>query len=173
MNRIGFGFRSAACAALLSALSALAQQAGSVPPAILAAKKIFVSNAGADTGLFPHPFSGDPSRAYAQFYTDLKAAGQFEIVADPADADLVLALQLTAPSCPVTERGMIGVNCAPESVLHLVIYDRKTHFVLWTMTQSIGVADTQKAHDHNFDAAIFVLMEKFQQLSGKPVTPFK
>jgi len=71
MIRTGFSFRFVACAALLSAVAALAQQpattqasAGPVPPAIFAAKKIFVSNAGADSGLFPSPFSGDPNRGY-------------------------------------------------------------------------------------------------------------
>ncbi len=34
-----------------------------VPQALMKAKKIFLSNAGADSGLFPHPFSGDPDRA--------------------------------------------------------------------------------------------------------------
>jgi hypothetical protein len=29
-----------------------------VPPALGVAKTVFISNAGADSGLFPHPFSG-------------------------------------------------------------------------------------------------------------------
>ncbi|HEY2118708.1 MAG TPA: hypothetical protein VGH37_05940 [Candidatus Acidoferrum sp.] len=49
--------------ALLSIAAASAQHIPSpviapVPPAILTAKRIFVSNAGADSGLFPHPFTG-------------------------------------------------------------------------------------------------------------------
>ena len=60
MNKIGLGFRLAVCAALLAAVTAIAQQPaptppGPVPPAILTARKIFVSNAGADSGLFPSP----------------------------------------------------------------------------------------------------------------------
>jgi hypothetical protein len=39
-----------------------------VPPPLLNAKKVFISNAGADSGLFPHPFSGDPDRPYNQFF---------------------------------------------------------------------------------------------------------
>ncbi len=73
---------------------------GPVPPALLAAKSVFLSNAGGDSGLFPEPFSGDPSRPYAQFYSALKASGQFKLVDEPADADLVLELQLTAPYGP-------------------------------------------------------------------------
>lgn len=179
MNRIGFAVRSIVCAALLSAVAALAQQpaytqAGPVPPAILAAKKIFVSNAGGDSGLFPAPFSGDPNRAYTQLYAALKAANQFEVVADPGEADLVLELQLTSPSGPAWDTRVNKVNGAsdPLPMFRLVIYDRKTHFILWTITQSIDLAFLQKSHDRNFDAAILVLMEKFQQLAGKPVTPF-
>jgi hypothetical protein len=182
MIRTGFSFRFVACAALLSAVAALAQQpattqagAGPVPPAIFAAKKIFVSNAGADSGLFPSPFSGDPNRGYTQLYAAFKAAGQFELTPDPADADLVLELQLTAPSGPSWDYNVNKVNGAvePWPLFRLVIYDRKSHYVLWTLTQAVGAANTQKTHDRNFDAAIFVLMEKFQQLAGKPVTPFR
>jgi len=105
MSRLSFGFGSVVCAALLSAVASLAhaQQFGATPPgpvpsAIRAAKKVFVSNGGSDIGLFPRPFSGDPNRAYNQFYAALKAAGQFELVSDPGEADLVLELQLLAPS---------------------------------------------------------------------------
>jgi hypothetical protein len=48
------------CAVLLSANAALAQLAETAPPdppALSAARNIFISNAGADGGLFPAPFS--------------------------------------------------------------------------------------------------------------------
>jgi hypothetical protein len=176
LKRTGFGFRPIVCAALFSAVAALipqlaSAQAGPVPPAIPAAKKIFVSNAGADSGLFPSPFSGDPDRAYTQLYSALKASGQFELVADPANADLVLEIQLIAHSSPLwaNAKEVNKVNGAPDPLpmFRLVIYDRKTHYILWTLTQSIEVAYLQKTHDRNFDAAILVLVEKYQQLSGK------
>ncbi|MGD0830331.1 MAG: hypothetical protein ABR907_05260 [Terracidiphilus sp.] len=177
MIRSYFRFRSSFCATILLVAAALAQQTAYsqvdlVPRAILSAKKIFVSNAGADSGLFPSPFSGDPSRAYSEFYFDLKAAGQFELTSDPGDADLVLEIQLTAPSGPAWRSEVNKVNGAsdPLPMLRLVIYDRKTHFILWTETQSIEVAYTQKSHDRNLDLAIRVLMERFQQLTGKPLT---
>lgn len=174
MNRIGVIFRPVLSVALFSAAAALAQQsdaptAGPVPPAILTAKSIFVSNAGADSGLFPSPFSGDPSRGYSQLYTALKSMGQFELVADPIQADLVLEIKLTAPSGPAWNKEVNKVNGAadPLPMFRLVIYDRKSHFILWTLTQSIGDAVGQKNHDRNFDAAIQVMVEKFQQLAGK------
>jgi hypothetical protein len=181
LKRPGFISRFAVCAALLSAAAVLAPQftfaqAGPVPPALIAAKKVFVSNAGADSGLFPSPFSGTPDRAYAKFYEDLKAAGQFEVVADPSEADLVLELQLIAHSSPlrVRDAGMNDevnkVNGAPDPLpmFRLVIYDRKSHYILWTLTQSVEQAYLQKTHDRNFDAALSELLLDFQALARKP-----
>ena len=53
--------------ALLEEIAVVAQEPtpvaiAPVPSLLLSAKKVFISNAGADSGLFPHPFSGDPDR---------------------------------------------------------------------------------------------------------------
>lgn len=176
MNRKGFSVFILACAALLSAAAACAQlpnytQAGPVPQAILAAKSLFISNAGSDSGLFPSPFSGDPNRPYTQFYAALKSANQFSLAADPSEADLVMELQLIAPNGPTNGSKAYGAS-DPLPMFRLVIYDRKSHYILWTITQSIDWAVGQKNHDHTFDAAILALQEKFQQLAGKPITSF-
>jgi hypothetical protein len=137
-----------------------------VPPAIVAAKRIFVSNAGADSGLFPEPFSGDTDRGYNQFFAALKATGEFELVPNPSDADLVLELQLIAPNGPTSGSKQNGAsNPVPE--FRLVIYDRKTHYILWTLTKSIGVALLQRTHDRNFDEALANILIDFQTLAGK------
>lgn len=174
MNRFGFGLRFVVCAALLSAVAALAQppastQTGPVPPAILTAKTIFVSNAGADSGVFPSPFSGDPSRGYTQLYSMLKATGQFELVPDPNEADLVLELQLTAPTSHFEGKPVDKVNGSPDPLpmFRLVVYDRKSHYALWTLTQSIELALLQKTHDRNFADALNALVRDFQTISGK------
>ncbi len=67
-----------------------------VPPAIFSAKKIFISNAGADSGLFPQPFTGSPDRAYNRFLRSGLQLGNLRLVDDPAEADLILELQLFA-----------------------------------------------------------------------------
>ena len=175
MNSFRSGFGLVVCAALFSSVAAIAQQAvpvtaGPVPSAILAAKKIFVSNAGGDSGLFPSPFSGGPSRGYSQFYAGLKAAGQYQLVSDPADADLVLELQLTAPNGP-TNGSKVNGSSDPVPMFRLVVYDAKTHFVLWALTQSIEVAYLQKTHDHNFYGALDSLLLEFEALSGKALAP--
>jgi hypothetical protein len=138
----------------------------SLPPALQAAKALFISNAGADSGLFPQPFSGDQDRAYTQFYTQLKASGKYQLVGDPSEADLVLELQLTAPNGPSRGSKQNGAS-DPVPMFRLVIYDRKTHYILWALTESIDVALLQKTHDRNFDQALSNLVGDFEALTGK------
>jgi hypothetical protein len=174
LKRTGLGLRLAVCAALLTSVAVMAQEptappAAPVPPAIRTAKKIFVSNAGADSGLFPSPFSGDPSRGYLQLYAGLKATGQYDLVDDPANADLVLELQLTAPNGPTNGSKINGAS-NPVPMFRLVVYDRKTHYVLWAFTESIQIALLQKTHDRNFDDALNAILNEFETLSGKAPT---
>ena len=87
--------------AVLSSVAAIGQQLVSpavapIPPALLSATKVFISNAGADSGLFPHPFTGDPDRVYNQFYANVVSWGRYQLVATPAEADLIFEVQLTA-----------------------------------------------------------------------------
>jgi hypothetical protein len=53
---------------LLAWAAASAENRGPVPPALTAARSVFIPNGGSDSGLFPQPFSGDTDRAYAGFY---------------------------------------------------------------------------------------------------------
>jgi hypothetical protein len=170
LKAIGLVLRAVVCAASLTAITGVAQQPkpgpGPVPPAISAARRIFVSNAGADSGLFPEPFSGDPDRGHNQFFAALKATGQFDLVPDPSDADLVLELQLIAPNGPSSGNKQNGAS-DPVPMFCLRIYDRKTHYILWTITASIEVALLQKTHDRNFDQALQSILFDFQRLTGR------
>jgi hypothetical protein len=142
-----------------------------VPPALLSAKTIFLSNAGAEGGLFPQPFSGDPNRGYLEFYSMLQSSGQHQLVEDPSQADLVLELQLNAPNGPSSGNKQNGAS-DPLPTFRLTIYDRKTHYVLWALTETIEVALRQQTHDKNFDQALTNLAYDFEQvttpLASKP-----
>jgi hypothetical protein len=140
--------------------------AGPVPAAIVAAKKVFVSNAGADSGLFPHPFSGRPDRAYNEFYTAIQGWGRYELVGEPGEADLVLELQLTAPNGPANANKVKGAS-DPLPMFRLVVFDRKTHYVLWAVTESIDVAYVQKTHDRNFDDALTLVVTDLKNLVNR------
>jgi hypothetical protein len=174
VKNTSFAIRALVVAAFLPAAFVASQQPGvaPVPAAIRTATKIFVSNAGADSGLFPSPFSGDPNRGYVEFYAGLKANGQYELVSDPADADLVLELQLTAPVGSTRTMNSNKVNGAsdPVPMFRLTVYDRKTHYVLWAFTESIEIAYLQKTHDRNFDDALNAVLLEFESLSGKAQT---
>lgn len=72
----------------LQAIVLVAQTPKTTPPApvprqILAAKKVFVVNAGGDE-LFDDPKFGGVDRTYNQFYAAMKAWGRYELVETPA-----------------------------------------------------------------------------------------
>jgi hypothetical protein len=142
-------------------------EAGPVPPGITNAKTIFVSNAGSDGGLFPEPFSGDESRAYTEFFAALLSSKQFKLVSDPSQADIVLELRLTAPYGP-TNANKINGAADPLPQFRLVVYDGKTHFILWTITRPIEVALLQKTHDKNFDDALSAVLTRFLTIAHGP-----
>ncbi|MBT9330347.1 hypothetical protein [Paracidobacterium acidisoli] len=136
-----------------------------VPPAILNAKTVFLSNAGADSGLFPSPFTGTPDRPYDEFYAALKLWNRYTLVADPAQADLVFEIQLTAPNGPSNGSKQNGAS-DPVPMFRLVIYDRATHYILWAMTESVDTALLQKSHDRNFDDALNNILLDLKDLSN-------
>jgi hypothetical protein len=159
------------CAALLSAIPAPTQQLSStaaapVPPALFTAKKVFISNAGADSGLFPHPFSGSPERAYHQFYEAVRGWGRYQLVQDPEGADLVFEIQLSSPNGPATANKQKGAS-DPLPMFRLLILDRKTHYTLWALTESVLAANLQKTHDRNFDDALATLTLDLKKLTTK------
>jgi len=162
------------CAALFFAMQAGAQtppaaSLAPVPPALLNAKTVFISNAGADSGLFPHPFSGDPDRPYNQFYAAMQSWGRYQLVADPSEADIVFELQLIAPPGPSSGNKVNGAS-DPVPMFRLVIYDRKTHYVLWALTESIMIAFLQKTHDTNFDQALATIILDLKRVASAPAT---
>jgi hypothetical protein len=169
MRKITSAFCTFVMAALCGAATAFAQAAppdAPVPPAIQNAKHLFISNAGADSGLFPHPFSGGEDRGYNQIYAALKATGKYKLVLDPRQADLVLEIRLTAPYGPSNPDKQKGTS-DPLPMLRLTIYEAGTHYVLWALTESIEPANLQKTHDRNFDDALTAIVQDFVTLSGK------
>lgn len=173
MNSVQIVARFALSAALMSPVAMVAQAdavgaaPAPIPAELLSAKKIFVSNAGADSGLFPHPFSGDSSRGYNELFAALHGLSQYELVSSPAQADLVLELRLVAPNGPKDANKQYG-SADPVPMFRLVVYDRPSHYVLWTFTDSIEIAFKQQTHDRNFDESISNLVAEFQALTHVP-----
>jgi hypothetical protein len=146
-----------------------------IPPAIIAAKSIFLSNSDSDRDLFPgvyseghelpYLFTGDDTRPYSEFYSALAATGDYHLAADPSQADLVLELQLRAHLNPATSAP------GPLAELRLVVYGSQSHYILWTITQAVEPAFLLKHRDKNFEDAITNLLNQFLQVAGKLPVP--
>jgi hypothetical protein len=138
-------------------------QPAPIPPKLLS-KTVFLSNAGSDSGLFPSPFSGGPSRPYDYLYRVLSTGGVYTLVNDPAKADVVFEIQVTAPSGPQSPNKVTGAS-DPLPMVRLTIYDRATHFVLWSVTESVEQAYQQKTHDANLDHALDRLLNDLKSVA--------
>lgn len=140
------------------------------PPAILHARTVFLSNESADSGLIPDIYSGTPDRGFNEFYSALQASHRFEIVSNPAQADLVLSLRLVAPIDVAAAREEPRPQGFPQPLplFRLKIYDRPSHYVLWTLTEPIQKALLQHNNNKNFDQAVAALAADLQKLAGPP-----
>jgi len=138
-----------------------------IPAQILTARKVFISNAGQD-GL--GGFSGDPNRAYNQFYAAVKTWGQLELVSSPADADLVLEISfdVQALGANVVRGDSVGPGYSPRFKLRIL--DAKTRFTLWAFTQRVQWALLSGNRDKNFDRGLTALVTNLKELLGQSPT---
>ncbi|MFZ0959786.1 MAG: hypothetical protein WAO35_02695 [Terriglobia bacterium] len=134
-----------------------------VPTAIVNGKRVFISNAGMDsTSLAVFKREGDPDEPYNHFYAAMKNWGRYELVASPADADLVLEIRFIAP---LTDCGKV-TSYDPQ--LNLAIVDAKTHFRLWTFTEPVQVALRKATWDKNFSQGMTNLLDDIKRLAAPP-----
>lgn len=152
-----FRFRAvffAVLAALFATPALLAQNtspypSGPVPVQIYSAKKLFISNAD------PEPFEGKPYVAYSAFYAAVKGWGNIQIVAVPADADLVF---------------VVSYFSGPAPKIFLTILDPKTRVVLWKIMQPVAGWGRDATGRKNFDTAMNSLLEQVKTLMTPPLS---
>lgn len=118
------------------------------PAQILAARKIFISNASAECPTF---FCTAPDEPYNEFYFGMKTWGKYELVETPAEADLVIEIHFAAPA-----------NGLPH--LQLVILDPKTRMALWTLDERLGSAARSSSGRKNFHKAMSSLVNDVEKL---------
>jgi hypothetical protein len=101
-----------------------------VPSAVLAAKKVFLSNLGHDVGAMAayKIMKVGPGTEFDEFYAALKTWGHYELTDSPSDADAVFAFSV--------ETGAVVGAGITSLMLRLQIVDTKTGVVLWTITTS-------------------------------------
>lgn len=124
------------CAALIlgTVLTTLAQSQtkdAPIPSQIVNAKKVFISNAGADADVITTFKRMAQSRLpYDRFYSEMKRWGRYELVSAPSEADLVFEIRFSAPIFDCT--GNL-TTYTPQYGLSIV--DVKTRFTLWTLAE--------------------------------------
>ena len=151
------------CASILAAGPPKQVPPAPVPAQILAAKKVFVVNAGADGGAYPlAPFSGEPERAYNSFYAAMKTWGHYQLVGAPSDADMLIEIRLTVRPGVVLR----GDSMYWDAQFRVVISDPKANAMLWAMTEQVENAVLQGNRDKNFDQALARIMADLQKLTA-------
>jgi hypothetical protein len=149
----------------LAADQSKALPAAPVPPQILAAKKVFIANAGGDDRWYENPiFNGGPLRAYNEFYAAVKTAGRYEIVGSPADAELILEIGLTVTEVSGGGGGKGAYWYDPQ--LRLAIRDPKTNVLLWAFTEHVQWAILRENRQKNFDQTMAKIISDLQDLSA-------
>ena len=133
-----------------------------IPPQIIAAKKVFVANAGGEDSPL---YTGGRDRAYNQFYAAMKTWGRYEIVSSPGEADLLYEIQFVL--APFSRQVLKGDSIGPDWAdpqFRLVIRDAKTNAALWVILEHAPMAILQGNRDKNFDEALAKLIDAAQSL---------
>jgi hypothetical protein len=140
-----------------------------LPAQIFTARKVFVSNGGGDTLDY---YSGGPDRAYNELYTALKGWERYELVAAPANAELVFEISFSVPILGEAVSGGAGTPVSSKTVIdpqfRLAIRDLKTHVLLWTFTEHVQNALLKGNRDKNFDQAMAALVNDIRNVAGQP-----
>jgi hypothetical protein len=146
-------------------LTAQEQNAGNapVPPQILNAHTVFVSNGGGSN--YFDIYDGGANRAYNTFYSELKRTGHYELAATPSQADVIFEIRAIAPAIG-DEHGAVAYN--PQLIL--TIRDPKTNTVLWTASSNVRAIGAKKRRDRGFDQSVAVLVDKLAEVTGQPLS---
>jgi hypothetical protein len=160
---------------LLAVLAAHARQAPAapVPRQILAAKKVFIANAGGEQPWYEDAqFSGGADRAYNQFYVAVKTWGRYELTAIPADADLIFEIQfMCPPALGAANQGGDSLAGRPfDPHFRLAIREAKTNSLLWAFSERAQWAVTRGNRDKNFDQALNRVVSDVEALVGSSAT---
>lgn len=143
-----------------------AAEVAPIPPQIITAKKVFISNGGVDaTSLAAFRRAKEPNEPYNQFYIAMKNWGRYELVGTAGEADLVLQLRFSAPVSDCVKL----TSYQPQ--LTLGIFDTKTHFRLWTVTEPVEGAYRKATWDKNVKQGIASLIADLAQLVTQPAVP--
>lgn len=146
---------------------------GPLPTQIATAQKVFIANGGEDQPFSEDIlFSGGSERAYDKFYAAMKAWGKYELVGSPADADLLVEIELQSPRGGPAIATMTVAEAPPyDPQFRVTIRDAKTNALLWTVIEHVQWAILHGNRDKNFDLAMARLVSDVQGLAARAATP--
>jgi hypothetical protein len=132
-----------------------------VPIQIPSAHRVFLANGGSDAmELAAFKRDGDRDEPYNWLYAARKSWGRYQLVSTPAEADLVMEVSFTAP--------LSNVGNAPsyEPQMAVTIFDAKTHFKLWVITEETEGAIRKATWEKNFSETIANVIDDMKPLAG-------
>ena len=137
---------------------------------MLTAKKVFISNAGGLLDL--NTVSGDPKRAYNQFYAAMQTWGHYALVGSPSEADLVVQISI------IYLPRQIGAETTPFPSFRVALLDPKSNVTLWVLDEYLVDKPNlslifKKNRDKVFDEAIDKLVTDLKALTAVPGDPVK
>jgi hypothetical protein len=143
------------------AVSAL--PAAPVPIQVLSAKKVFLSNLGADAeATVAFLYIANPDAAYNGFFAAMKSLGQYDVTATPGESDLIMEFRVTAAQLTS------GLVIQRLTYLNLNVVDTKSHYVLWTLRSPLHVT---KQIDEDVKVSVATLINSMKSLTTIPKAP--
>jgi hypothetical protein len=131
--------------------------AAPIPATILNAKRILITNGGSDiTGWQVFQRAGTPNEPYNAFYLAMKDWAHYELVNDPANADLVFEISFAAPLTDTVKLSTYSPH------LRLTIIDAKTHVILWSMLAPVEGAFRKVTWEKNYASGVTNLMTQLK-----------
>lgn len=159
------------CSPLAEAQKKQAVPEAPIPAQIQTAQKVFIANAGGDESWNEGPwYSGNSDRLYNEFYAAMKSWGHYELVATPADADLVIEIQEIIFQGQHEGGFESPQSGAYDTQFRLVIRDPKTQQILWGLTEHAQVAILQSNRDTNFEHALTAVVAEMKRIATPPAT---
>lgn len=168
----------AALAVVLPMAPAQQMPPAPIPAPITSAQKLFIGNAGMDAFSLQafEELGLNGASPYNVLYSTVNSWGKYQLVSAPADADLVLEIRFTAPfSGGNGERSWdfqrILANVAWQFQIEVQIYDAKTHFLLWTLTEPVRPANLKGTWLKNIATANAALAGDVKSLLSSSAGP--
>jgi hypothetical protein len=127
-----------------------------IPAQLTTAKTVFLANAGST------PTNSQLAIVtYNNVYQGLAAQNRYQLTSAPADADLIFEVSVISI--------FQGQSASNAQYIQLVIRDAKSQSLLWTISEDIGVAYTEKTGQKNADAAAAKLVADVGSLTSATV----